>query len=242
MVGRPGSGQDRVALVVGRGGGPDRGGPPGHRRAAGPGPPGPGRLPRRPPGRAGPAVRGHPPAPPHRRAPRSTEAIADERRLLEAIRDRADVVVDTGRAQRQPAPRPRHSSSSATSRTRPCARRWCPSATSTACPSTPTSSSTAASCPTRTGSSPCAPLSGLDEPVRDFVLGQDGDRRLPGPGGRPRRHAPPRLRRRGEVVPDHRHGLHRRPPPLGGPGRGAGPAAARPGAPRPSVFHRDVDR
>ena len=32
------------------------------------------------------------------------------------------------------------------------------------------------------------PLSGLDEPVRDFVLGQEAARALPGPGGRPGGH------------------------------------------------------
>ena len=50
----------------------------------------------------------------------------------------------------------------------------CPSATSTACRWTPTSSSTCASCPTRTGSPSCASTTGRDEPVRDYVLSQEG--------------------------------------------------------------------
>ena len=52
---------------------------------------------------------------------------------------------------------------------------------------------------------------------------------------------PPGLRPGGEVVPDHRHGLHRRAAPLGGPGRGPGGAVGRHGQ-TVSVFHRDIDR
>ncbi|MGH9017106.1 MAG: RNase adapter RapZ, partial [Acidimicrobiales bacterium] len=95
VVGRPGSGQDRVALVIGRGGGQIE--------------------------QALPAIdklraRGHRVRVVYLDAPRDVlvrrfegtrrrhpiaganveEAIADERELLEPIRDRADVVVDTG--------------------------------------------------------------------------------------------------------------------------------------------------
>ena len=45
---------------------------------------------------------------------------------------------------------------------------------------------------------------------------------LPGEGGRSAHEHPPRLRPRGEVVPDHRHGLHGRAAPLGDAGPGAG--------------------
>jgi UPF0042 nucleotide-binding protein len=95
VIGRPGSGQDRVALVIGRGGGQVE--------------------------QALPAIdelraRGHRVRVVYLDAPQDIlvrrfegtrrrhpiaganveEAIADERRLLEPIRDRADVVVDTG--------------------------------------------------------------------------------------------------------------------------------------------------
>ncbi len=85
------------------------------------------------------------------------------------------------------------------------------------------------------------PFSGLDEPVREYVLGQPESLDLPGEGRRPAHEHPPGLRPRGEVVPHHRHGLHRRPAPLGDPGRGAGGAPERRRR-AVSVFHRDIDR
>ena len=74
------------------------------------------------------------------------------------------------------------------------------------------------------------PLTGLDEPVRDYVLGQ--------PAHRPSSSQQlddllamllPGLRGRGEVVPDRRLRLHGRPPPFGGHRRGGGPVTAREG-------------
>ena len=130
------------------------------------------------------------------------------------------------RAQREPAAGQRVTDAV---RRRPGAgmqHRWCRSGTSTACRSTPTSSSTAASCRTRTGGGPAALL---------------GPRR-PGPRlrARPAEDSEPFLdrvdelvgtllpafERRGKVLPDHRLGLHGRAAPLGRPGRGARRAVA----------------
>ncbi len=68
------------------------------------------------------------------------------------------------------------------------------------------------------------PLTGLDEAVRRFVLDQPDDQRVRQPGRPPPRPGAARLREGGQVVPDHRRRVHRGPPPLGGAGRGAGPA------------------
>ena len=88
------------------------------------------------------------------------EAIADERRLLEPVRGTGRRRRRHRRAQRQPAAPARHRALRRRLGARACACRWCPSGTSTACPSTPTSSSTAASCPTPTGSRSCGPCRG----------------------------------------------------------------------------------
>ena len=85
------------------------------------------------------------------------------------------------------------------------------------------------------------PYSGLDEPVRDWVLGQPESAGLLGEARRPAHEHSPGVRPGGEVVPDDRHGVHRRAAPLGGAGRGVGeaPRRAKEGV---SVFHRDIDR
>ncbi len=70
------------------------------------------------------------------------------------------------------------------------------------------------------------PYSGLDEPVRDWVLGQPESEAFLEKLDDLLDEHPPGVRPRGEVVPDDRHGVHRRPAPLGGAGRGIG------GAPR----------
>ena len=86
------------------------------------------------------------------------------------------------------------------------------------------------------------PLTGLDAPVRDYVLGQPAtgefldnlerllDLLLPG------------VRGRGQGLPDHRPRLHRRPPPLGGHRRGGRHAACGADGHRVGVIHRDVDK
>ena len=83
--------------------------------------------------------------------------------------------------------------------------------------------------------------SGLEPQVRKFVLDRPETDRVPRQARRSADHADPRLHPGGEVLPDRGHGVHRRPPPLGGPGRGAGPPARRPRLPT-TVFHRDVER
>ena len=71
--------------------------------------------------------------------------------------------------------------------------------------------------------------SGLTEQVRTFVLAQPGRRGIPRPDRAAPRVQHPGLRGGGQEPPDHRHRLHRRPPPLDRGRRGARPAAAREG-------------
>ena len=109
--------------------------------------------------RAGPPVRERaPPAPAagrrpagrrHRRA--SASCCARSAASADLVIDTSDLNVHELRAQ------DRRASSAASDRRRPAASTWSRSATSTACRSTPTWSSTAGSCPTRTGSPSCAP-------------------------------------------------------------------------------------
>ena len=90
---------------------------------------------------------------------RLVDGIAAERDLLAALRDEADLVLDTSNRSVHEL---RHAIESAFAGggtldgRRHCARPSCRSASSTGCRSTPTSSSTCASCPTRTGSRSCA--------------------------------------------------------------------------------------
>ena len=71
---------------------------------------------------------------------------------------------------------------------------------------------------------------GLDAEVRDLRAGAARDHGVPRQARRPADHADPGLHPGGEVLPDRGHGLHRRSSPLGGPGRGAVPPARGPRA------------
>ena len=86
------------------------------------------------------------------------------------------------------------------------------------------------------------PLSGLDAPVREYVLAQPATTCSARPARLPVGARAPRLRGGGEVVPDDRVRMHRRAAPLGRAWqrrwRGGLPSTA----PEPTVFHRDVDR
>ena len=87
---------------------------------------------------------------------RLVDGIAAERELLRPLRESADLVVDTTR--RVGAAAAGHAGAGVRRRAGPAHARhaWCPSATSTGCRWTPTSWSTCASCPTRSGSRSCA--------------------------------------------------------------------------------------
>ena len=78
------------------------------------------------------------------------------------------------RPQRPRAPRPaaRARSTMPTRPTRAADEHRVVRVQARAARSTSTSCSTAASCPTRTGSTSCGPLPGTDPPVRDYVFGQ----------------------------------------------------------------------
>ena len=89
------------------------------------------------------------------------------------------------------------------------------SASSTACRSKRTSSSTSASWRTRSTSPELRPLTGLDEPVREFVLAQPVTRAFLAFLHDFLAFAMPGLPGRGQGAADHRHRLHRRLPPLG---------------------------
>ena len=121
--------------------------------------------------RAGPPLRERPPAAPA--AGRGPPGRRDRPRARAAARAAR---LGRPRARHQPAQRPRAARQGhrrvRRGRTTPrrCSSRCCRSATSTACRSTPTSSSTAASCPTRTGSPSCARTPARTPPVRDYVL------------------------------------------------------------------------
>ena len=114
-----------------------------------------------------------------------------------------------------------------TPRTSRAASPSCRSATSTGCRRTPTSSSTCASCPTRTGSPSCASTTGREAEVRDYVLSPGGRRGVPRP--LPRAAAPRRRRlpARGQALPDARGRLHRRQAPQRRDRRGARAAPGR---------------
>ena len=105
---------------------------------------------------------------------RLIDGIAAERELLAPAagerRPRRRHVHGRGAAAaRHPGARVRHRGRAGHPR-----HACCRSATSTACRWTPTSWWTSGSCPTRTGSRSCASYTGRDEPVRDYVLTQDG--------------------------------------------------------------------
>ena len=142
---------------------------------------------------------------------RSIEGIREEREALRPIRKMADLILDTSRLHRAPAARLRARA------LRRCGRegrrRWwcpsCPSATSTACPPRPTSSSTCASCPTRTSCPRCKRLTGHDAAVVRYL------RRQPETAAFLRQvldllgFVLPALRARGQELPHDRRRLHR---------------------------------
>ena len=106
---------------------------------------------------------------------RIVDGIAGERELLRELRGDADLVIDTSslnvhELRRQDGRRVRRQDEQPG-----CAPRSCRSASSTACRSTPTSSSTAGSCPTRTG---CPELRPAHRPrrggVATYVFNQPG--------------------------------------------------------------------
>ena len=103
-----------------------------------------------------------------------------------------------------------------------CAPRSCPSATSTACRSTPTSSSTAGSCPTRTGCPSCGRSPASTPRSATTSSAQPGAEDVP----RPLRPASSRLiapgyLREGKRYVTRRRRLHRRQAPQRRDGRGA---------------------
>ena len=187
------------------------------RRAAAPAP-----VPRGVRGHAAEPLQGDAPPPPAGAGRSIAPAIEAERELLDAVAQRADVVIDTTdltAARPAPAvadkmlPRAASRGSPSPSLVRLQARRR---------RATPTCSSTCASCRTRTTSPSCATLTGLDargarvrraataaetfferlEPLLDYLL--------------------PAVRGGGQGAPDGRHRLHRRPPPLRRDRRAAG--------------------
>ena len=97
------------------------------------------------------------------------DGIARERALLGELRARADLVIDTVDLNVHELRRKVDAAFAGDERRRRCGPRSCPSASSTACRWTPTSSSTCGSCPTRTGCPSCAPSPGRDAAVRDYV-------------------------------------------------------------------------
>ena len=246
MVDRPGSGIERVALVIGRGGsstGPEyfddlpdvldelRG----TRQA------GAGGLPRRARRRAGAPLRGHPPPPP----PGRPGGGGVDRRRAPAARAGARAGRPAGRhgrAELEPAALAHPRRRSATTRRRTCRPRSISFGYKHGIPLDVDIVFDCRFLPNPFWVEELRPYSGLDEPVREYVLGQPESRRLPREGRRPADQHPPGLRPGGEVVPDHRHGLHRRAAPLGRAGRGAGGAARRRTGQSVSVFHRDIDR
>ena len=125
---------------------------------------------------------------------------------------------------------------------RRCGSPSCRSASSTACRSTPTSSSTCASCPTRTGCRSCARTPGWTARAR---LRARPARRRAVPRQRTQgcsSRCSPGYVREGKRYAHARGRLHRRQAPQRGDGRGARRAAARPRHRGPRHVHRDLGR
>ena len=174
---------------------------------------------------------------------RVSDGIARERALLEAAQGRGrprrrHVEPQRARAARPPARAVRR----ARRRRRAAGRTSCRSATSTACRSTSTSCSTAASCPNPHWVDELRPLTGLDAPVRDYVLAQPGRERVPRRARPPVRAALPGYEREGKAYLSigvgctggrHRSVVDR---------RAARRTAPRAHGYRAAVHHRDVDR
>ena len=219
-----------MALVIGRGGGEHLEDVLPVLDSLGPGPPpGAGAVPRRPRRGAGPAVRGDPPPPPagrargggvhRRRAPPAGGAAGPGRHHLRHRRaQRQPAAPADPRAVRRRRPRRAHADLAPLLRVQarhPARRRH---RLRLPVPAQPVLGGGAAA-PQRARRAGAGLRA---RPARDPGL--------PGQGGRPPADAGARLRPRGEVVPDRRHGLHRRAPPLGGPGRGAEPSGWPPTA------------
>ena len=140
---------------------------------------------------------------------RVTEGIERERALLDPVKSQADVVVDTSDLNVHQL-RDRLLELFGNEAESPCRPAWCPSATSTACPSTSTWSSTAGSCPTRTGWTSCGPSPASTHPCATTSLGQPETPAFLGQARRPVRPSAAGLRQGGQVLPVHRRRLHRR--------------------------------
>ena len=243
LVRAPSSDTPRVALVVGAGARhaellarPRR--PPRVRR------PGAAALPRGEHRRARAALREHP-APPPAAVPGEglAEAIERERALLEPVRAEADVVVDTSDLNVHEL-RDRivglfgETDLDAGMQTRVVSFGYKHGL--------PVDVDVVLDCrflPNPHWVEELRPLTGLDEPVRDYVLGQPAAAeflRAPRAAARP---AAPGLRGRGQGLPHHRLRLHRRPAPVGGDRRGGGRRSCRARdlrAGRAAPRHREV--
>ncbi len=86
------------------------------------------------------------------------------------------------------------------------------------------------------------PLTGLDREVRDYVLRLGRRRRVLRRAAAAARLPVPALRGRGQGAPDDRHRLHRRAPPLGDASPPGWPTTTRPRALQTTVRHRDMSR
>ena len=156
---------------------------------------------------------------------RLVDGIDRERELLRPLREAADLVVDTSTTT-VPTLRATLERAFGADYQHPRASPWCPSATSTACRWTPTSSSTCASCPTRSGSPSCAtrPARRAGARLRALPGGRGGVHRpLPGAAGPRRGGLPPR----GQALHHGLRRLHRRQAPQRGHQRGDRAAAGR---------------
>ena len=169
------------------------------------------------------------------------ESIADERRLLAPVRDQADLLIDTGELNTNQL------------RTRVIEAfgdEGGASAMQTSVVSfgykfgLPLDVDLVFDCrflPNPFWIEELRPFSGLDGPGARLRPVPPRGHGLPGEGRRAADRDPPLVRAGGQVLPHHRAGVHRRPAPLGGAGRGVGRAVHRARHPV-SVFHRDVDR
>ena len=146
------------------------------------------------------------------------ESIADERRLLEAVRERADLLVDTGELN-----------------SNQLRMRMLEAFGDDEAPHMQTSVisfgykhgipldvDVVFDCrflPNPFWVEELRPFSGLDKPVRDYVLSQPESQSFLEKVDDLLTSIHPGLHPGREVVPDHRHGLHRRAAPLGGAGQ-----------------------
>ena len=156
------------------------------------------------------------PSPGRRRATSSRPSAPSARRMAAPARGRRPHRRHL-RPDRAPAQGPARSSCTwPRRRARAWPPRWSPSASSTASRSTPTSSSTCASCPIRTSSTALRPLDGRDERVRDFVLEHEESQELLRRLEDLLEFVLPVLQREGKAYLTVAIGCTGRPPPLGG--------------------------